>query len=410
MNVFERYFERNRIEYCPEFPNRPEVIVIIPVLDDRDIFTTLASLRQCRCRRGPMGVLVVVNHGENAEPSVKRANRLLMDELRRRALVGQSEHSTVYVELMEAFDLPAKQAGVGLARKIAMDAVASYFYRQGMPDAPILSLDADTWVEENYPDEVGRFFAENAVAGVSIAYAHRLEECPDEAVEAMVKYELYLRYYQQALAYTGHPHAFHCIGSAFAVRAVDYVAQGGMNKRQAGEDFYFLQKLILTGRYATLKTTRVYPSARFSFRTPFGTGQSVRQIVEANGAYPVYCFEAFRQLKSFFSGLEGLYKADAGVCEKYFERQSEGVRRFLKVADGMGMVTEANANCASLPQFIRRFFDHFNAFRVLKYLNFVHDEQFRKVDITVAVEELFRELGYSHTRKSRDNLSFLRSL
>ena len=69
-----------------------------------------------------------------------------------------------------------------------------------------------------------------------------------QAREAIMKYELYLRYYRLALEYTGHPHAYHCIGSAFAVRTLDYVAQGGMNKRQAGEDFYFLQKLIATGR------------------------------------------------------------------------------------------------------------------------------------------------------------------
>ena len=84
------------------------------------------------------------------------------------------------------------------------------------------------------------------MAGVSIAYAHRLEEADMtvQAREAIMKYELYLRYYRLALEYTGHPHAYHCIGSAFAVRTLDYVAQGGMNKRQAGEDFYFLQKLI----------------------------------------------------------------------------------------------------------------------------------------------------------------------
>ena len=124
--------------------------------------------------------------------------------------------------------------------------------------------------------------------------------------EAMVKYELYLRYYQEALAYIGHPHAFHCIGSAFAVRASDYVAQGGMNKRQAGEDFYFLQKLISTGRYACLNATRVYPSARFSTRTPFGTGQAVRQIVEDGGYFPVYHWGAFRDLKYFFQGIANL--------------------------------------------------------------------------------------------------------
>ncbi|MDE7374490.1 MAG: glycosyltransferase family 2 protein [Odoribacter sp.] len=226
MKVFERYFERNPVGWLPDFPNCPEVIVVVPVLNDRDIFATLDSLKQCVCRCGNAGVLVVVNHGENADESVKRANRQVAAELRETVCRGQDASSSVYVEVAEAFDLPAKWAGVGLARKMGMDAAAYFFYRQGRPECPILSLDADTWTEVNYLDETVRYFREHPVAGVSIAYAHRLDECGEEVADAMVKYELYLRYYRLALAYTGHPYAFHCIGSAFAVRASDYVAQG----------------------------------------------------------------------------------------------------------------------------------------------------------------------------------------
>ena len=408
MKIFERYFERNRVEWLLDFPNRPEVIVIVPVLNDRDIFATADALKKCVCRCGNAGVLIIVNHGEDADEAVKRANRQLAAELRETVCCGQKASSAVYFEVAEAFDLPAKWAGVGLARKIAMDAAACFFYRQGRPECPILSLDADTWMEVNYLDETIRYFREHPVAGVSIAYAHRLDECGEEVADAMVKYELYLRYYRLALAYTGHPYAFHCIGSAFAVRASDYVAQGGMNKRQAGEDFYFLQKLISTGRFATLQGTRVYPSARFSTRTPFGTGQAVRQIVENGGAFPVYDFAAFRALRHFFSGLPVLYKADRAKCEAYFLKLPSGIRSFLAETDGLGLLEEVNANCASLAQFRKRFFDRFNAFRVLKYLNFVHEGEYRKVDVRLAAEALFRELAYPWVDDCRENLEFLR--
>lgn len=408
MKIFERYFEKNPIAHFPEFRNDPEVIVIIPVLNDPDIFKTVDSLRKCCCITGNVGVIVVVNHSEDCAPAVKYANRLLAEELRAYVAKTSLEQSRICFDIIEAFNLPRKLAGVGLARKIAMDAAALFFYRQGKPDAPILSLDADTLVEENYPDTVLHFFRENLVAGVSIAYAHRLEECQEELLSAIVKYELYLRYYQLALEYSGHPHAFHCIGSAFAVRAKDYVAQGGMNKRQAGEDFYFLQKLIATGRFAFLNGTRVYPSARFSTRTPFGTGQSVRQIVDNGGEYPVYHFDAFRELKLFFSGISGLYKAKESVVNDYFAVQSSGIQGFLAEVDGLGLVAEANANCASVSQFIRRFYDHFNAFRVLKYLNYVHKETYQKTDILQAIEMLFQEMGYPYSSSAMKNLDFLR--
>ncbi len=34
------------------------------------------------------------------------------------------------------------------------------------------------------------------------------------------------------------------VGSALAVKALQYVKAGGMNRKQAGEDFYFVQKLV----------------------------------------------------------------------------------------------------------------------------------------------------------------------
>jgi hypothetical protein len=357
-----------------------------------------------------VGVIVIVNHGEMADSKVKESNRLLYKELWERYGVGQTGTESVYVEVMKAFDLSAKFAGVGMARKLAMDAAAFFFYQQGAIEAPILSLDADTWMDENYLEEVIRYFQKNQVAGVSIAYEHRLEEEDEKLIDAIIKYELYLRYYQLALAYTGHPHAFHCIGSAFAVRVVDYVAQGGMNKRQAGEDFYFLQKLITTDRYATLATTRVYPSARFSTRTPFGTGQTVRQIVAAGGEYLVFNFAAFRVLRSFFTSISDLYGASRERCEAYVAAQEKTLQAFLQEINGVDLMVDANTNCASLYQFKRRFFVHFNAFRVLKYLNFAHERCWSRVEVQQAVEELLQEMQFPIGTDNRSHLEFLRQL
>lgn len=410
MKIFERYIERNSGICLPVFSNHPQVIVIIPVLNDPDIFTTLDSLCHCSHEAGEVGVIIVVNHGINSKEEVKRENGLLAGKLRRYTEEKQRVQSEISFVIIEAFDLPEKYAGVGLARKIAMDSAMYYFFSQEKFDSPIVSLDADTWVDVNYTDEILRYFQTHSVAGVSIAYAHRLKDCSMVSYDAMVKYELYLRYYQMALEITGHPHAFHCIGSAFAVRTLDYVAQGGMNKRQAGEDFYFLQKLISTGRYAILKTTKVYPSARFSDRTPFGTGQSVRQIVVNGGEYPVYHFEAFRALKCFFKDIATLYKAHDVLVADYFVRQAPGIRKFLLDTDGMAMVAEVNANCASLPLFKKRFFDYFNAFRVLKYLNYVHGNFYTKVDISEALKALFEEMNYPYSTQAIENLDFLRKL
>lgn len=393
MSPFEKYFLRNKTGVPDSFPSGLDMIVIVPVLDDWDIFKTLESVCRCRTADEKAGVLVVVNHSEAAGEALKERNRTLADELKRWIVRHPAEG--IWIEVTEAFDMPAKWAGVGAARKMAMDSAACYFYREGRLECPIASLDADTWVGKEYLAGIIRKFRESRVAGVTLAYAHRYEEKEfSETVRAaIVRYELYLRYYQQALAFCGHPYAFTCIGSAFAVRAADYVLQGGMNKRQAGEDFYFIQKLISTGRFAHLREVCVYPSPRFSERTPFGTGQAVRTIADNGGMYPVYHFEAFRALKFFFSGLPGLYKGDTARIRTYFGEQAEGLRAFLSAAEVEADFTEISANCASEKQFVKRFFNHFNAFRVLKYLNFVHPLYYPEMEIMEAVKALALEIG-----------------
>jgi hypothetical protein len=404
MKIFERYFERNEIGDNLDFDNEPSAIVVIPVLNDRDIFATLHSLTACSTLAGAVGVVVVVNHSEVCGAEVKIENQVLARELKEYA--GR-EMPGFSVRVMEAFDLPAKFAGVGLARKIAMDAAVFYLYRSGKERAPLISLDADTLVAPNYLDDIIFYFRKHKVAGVSIAYEHRLEG-EKEKREAMVKYELYLRYYQQALKYAGHPYAYTCIGSAFAVRACDYVAQGGMNRRQAGEDFYFIQKLIATGRYGELKSTRVYPSSRFSERTPFGTGRTLKQIMADGGGYKVYCFEAFEALRRFFAGLPSLYQSDECEVNAYFNRQPDGLRHFLEVSGGMELWREVNANSGAAEQFIKRFFDRFNAFRVLKYLNYVHDGFYVKADVVEAVQSLFVALDWPCAGSPEEYLQWLR--
>lgn len=393
MDQFVKYFQRNNTCVPVSFPDGLDIIVIVPVLDDREIFQTLESLCRCRIADERAGVLVVVNHSETARETLKVRNRILADELKQ--WVSRHPVAGIWIEVIEAFDLPAKSAGVGLARKIAMDEAAYYFYRQGRMECAIASLDADTLVEPAYLKHIIRKFRSSRVAGVTLAYAHRYEgeECTGILQQAIIRYELYLRYYRQALAYCGHPYAFTCIGSAFAVRAADYVLQGGMNKRQAGEDFYFIQKLISTGRFTHLPEVCVYPSSRLSERTPFGTGQAVRMIAEQGGKYMVYHFEAFRSLKFFFTGIAGLYKADTDRIRAYFAVQAEGLRAFLTYMSMEDCLVEINANCASEKQFIKRFFDCFNAFRVLKYLNFVHPNYYSEIEIMEAVQVLASEAG-----------------
>src|SRR5204862_3217619 len=118
---------------------------------------------------------------------------------------------------------------------------------------------------------------------------------------------LHLRYYIQALRYAGFPHAHHTIGSCMAVRAGEYRQQGGMNKRKAGEDFYFLHKIIPLGGFGDLTGTTVYPSPRPSDRVPFGTGKAVRENLPGR-QIKTYPLDAFLDLKQMIARVPKMYR------------------------------------------------------------------------------------------------------
>ncbi len=137
-------------------------------------------------------------------------------------------------------------------------------------------------------------------------------EFPEEVYRFITLYELHLRYYFRGLAFSGFPYVFHTVGSAMGVKAFQYVKAGGMNRRQAGEDFYFIQKLVPSGGYFNLNSTTVYPSPRPSFRVPFGTGASIaRQTELEDPDFLTYNLQAFREMKVFFRRSEDFYESPA---------------------------------------------------------------------------------------------------
>ena len=77
MEHWEKYFQRNKTGLPVSFPDDLDVIVIVPVLDDWEIFRTLESLGGCQTEREKAGVLVVVNHSEAEDGTLKERNRRL---------------------------------------------------------------------------------------------------------------------------------------------------------------------------------------------------------------------------------------------------------------------------------------------------------------------------------------------
>ncbi|MDX9881797.1 MAG: glycosyltransferase [Prolixibacteraceae bacterium] len=389
----ERYISRNIV--YPEFIDlKPEpdlgMTVVVPCYREPDILGTLESLVACTPPNDSVEVIVVVNHPENDTPENMELNRKTFRQLEEWRL--HAEH--MWLRFFPVFPdpFPRKLAGAGIARKTGMDEAVRRFHALGRRDGIIVSLDADTTVDPSYFTEIEKFFRLNPRhAGATISFQHRTDRgtMSEMQVEGIRLYEKYLHYYHDALAFTGYPFALFTIGSAFCCTVEAYVKQGGMNRRKAGEDFYFLHKLSQFGPIGEITSTCVYPSARLSDRVPFGTGPMLQRWLDGREDLTLtFNFQAFCDLKIFFSQIDRLCKSNAKEYPGLLKELPLPIQQFLKEDDFLEELEIINRHCASDSAFRKRFFQVFNAFKVLKFINYSHPKFYCEQDITEAVNTL----------------------
>lgn len=375
----------------------PSVVVVIPAYKEQEYLqNTLLSLSSAAAPSGRVLVVVVINTGEKDNPSLVAEQKTFAARLRNEISVALP--NWMKLEVLEAYGLSAKFFGAGLARKIGMDAAAELYYRLQQPEGILLTLDADTLVRANYFQEVEQWFAEGKRQAANLFFEHPLEggDFSEERYEGITRYELHLRYLLQGHRYAGFPYAFHAMGSAIAVRALAYARAGGMPRRQAGEDFYFLQKLIPQGGFGEIQTTSVQPSPRTSDRVIFGTGAAMKSLLAGEqkvGVGLTYNFQAFADLKVFFELRQELFALQAEDYEAWTYKLSGPLRSFLLNAHFFEDLEVLKKDCASELTFSKRFFELFSAFKVVKYLNYVHEHFFEQAPVFDMALTLLEHMG-----------------
>jgi hypothetical protein len=350
---------------------------------------TLRSLSACERGNFKVEIIVVVNSYRISPEVVCRQNRCAFDEI---ACFAQ-KHSApgFYFTPLWIENLPGHQTGAGLPRKIGMDEAVDRFKKEETPEGIIVSLDADCTVKSNYLIEIHSQFKEYRLKSATIEFHHPVEhlEKENELRKATEAYEEYLRYYRAALEYTGYPYPYYTIGSAFAVTAETYLQVGGMGKQQAGEDFYFLQKVFLLGKTRFIDTTCVFPAARISDRVPFGTGPAINRMIETKQIKKQsYQVAAFSELKSFFAQTDSFFKKTPEEMARELSDLPPHFQSFLKEDDFLNKIDEINRHTAHAANFKKRFFSYFTAFKILKYLNSVHPHPYEWADVSESLTVL----------------------
>ena len=258
--------------------------------------------------------------------------------------------------------LAASDSGVGWARRFLFDQITDQD-----PDSLCISLDADTLVEPEYIARLRAAFNRypNAV-GMAVPYRHRLPDDRDHALR-LLRYEIYMRYYQLSLWRIGSPYAFLALGSAMVFRGRAYRKAGGMPVRKAGEDFYFLQRLRKIGPVIRWLDSKVYPSARPSKRVPFGTGplMSEPDLSLQMERFPFYRQTTFDLLGETFARLPDLHRRNLELPIHDF---------IVAHMNGHGPFEKMRRNFSDEARFVRSCHDRLDGLKTLQVLRYYQPE------------------------------------
>ena len=414
LNVFA--IDQARPLECASLAGIDQVIVI-PALAERDyLFHTLASLSGnpqedinrslvicvVNNRRNPLTDAISI---EDNQETLHLLRMLIKGSLPDARFMGGINGKDLRIALDSGLriacidassrgcELPDRAGGVGMARKIGMDAAVRLLSRETVGLKLILCLDADTEVDPNYLPAVRAFFEDQRAKAAVVLFTHRMPSDPNDCA-AICCYEIFLRYYVLGLHYARSPYAFHAVGSTIVCTIDGYVSVRGMTIRDAAEDFYFLNKLAKIDAIRDIITTRVYPSARLSSRVPFGTGRRIiRYLGGQRDEYLLYAPEIFHLLFLWLNDVNENSDCDGYEIESRARDIHPLITSFLRRVHFAETWQRVRKNCRSSDQLKRQFMTWFDAFKTLKFINHLTKEGITPVDMFAASKRLLFMMG-----------------
>ncbi len=394
----KKYLDKYRTKVLPlewRSSSHIEMIVVIPAISEyENIKRLLASLSAAENKYADkILVLFVVNNLKSSPDEVKTENQKTIEYLLAK-LSDEASSNNFSLGFIDAAtsgnELDEKNGGVGLARKIGMDASLSLFNYGSLKKKILVCLDADCTVSRNYFTEIYEEFYKRNLNAAVVSFQHSLADETNR--EAILCYEIFLRYYVLCLRIAGSPYAFHTIGSTMICDVESYIKVEGMNKQKAAEDFYFLEKLAKNVSIGEIRNAVVYPSSRGSWRVPFGTGQRVNRFLsQIQNEYLLYNFDSFLVLKDWLK----LFLSNNFSAEEYLgeaEKIHPSLSAFLIEQKFEKAWSEILRTAKTDVQLKRQKNIWFDGFKTLKLIHYLRDNGFLPQPMFVSLNRLFKEM------------------
>lgn len=383
-----------------------DVIVIPAICEFENIKRVLLSLAQNdkSCLQKSL-IIFIINNSVSSESEIKQDNLKSINLLREIISKSSSEEiaktiwsSGIQIGFIDASteskEFAVDEAGVGLARKIGMDTALRVFDYSTPGKKIIISLDADCVVEENYLSEIVNSFAKNNFSVANVEFEHNFSEDGVNKL-GIISYEIFLRHYVAGLLFAKSHFGYHTIGSTLVCDHEAYIKAGGMNTKKAAEDFYFLQKLAKHYTINRIGSTKVRPSARESWRVPFGTGRTMIDISSNKKNILLYDPDIYIVLKNWLE----LLHSDLSLSPSLMMIESKKIYpelfNFLESRGFRRDWEKILENSKSPKQINYQRNNWFDAFETLKLIHHLRDTSFPMIDIDSGVKKLFKVVQHS---------------
>lgn len=277
--------------------------------------------------------------------------------------------------------LVPRDRGVGLARKIGADLALALIASGAIATDWIHSTDADATLPLDYFDLPAPGIDDAAVIH---SFQHRFSP---ELELASRLYDIAMHYYVLGLRGAGSRHSHHSIGSTLSISARHYARVRGFPRRNAGEDFYLLNKLVKSGRVSTMGNFDVEPEhagsvitidARLSDRAPFGTGVALQAIADLTTPitqYRYYDPRIFVMLGTFIQQLQQAQQTGQLLALLPVDcfADSPLMQRWL-IDSGLHQLIIQQRIKSAEPHVLQRFLaDWFDGFQTLKFIHYMRD-------------------------------------
>ncbi len=306
----------------------------------------------------------------------------------------EKDRSLILVKRVADNPIPYRQ-GVGLARKIANDIASLLICNNIVQQKVIYNTDSDANLPKNYFTQINPENIKHKSAWV-FAFEHLAEESSEllNYENAAKIYQASLEHYVKGLASAGSPYAFHTIGSCLAIEADRYIQARGFPKKNAGEDFYLLNKLRKLASVENLNNSPLILSVRPSHRVPFGTGPAIQRMSSSvrkpEAFYDPRCFVILRYYLMFWNNLPELLPDHTQSLQSVFEIfwEDHPAKTALAGETVFNWVSEHDKQLGLLKKLTQSkdktkwqqsFLEAFDGFQTMKLINKMSKQHFPKL-------------------------------